>query len=168
MSGGAWERTAGLVSNGNINLLTYGKALLDNTGVSYTESGTKKVTENTGNSTKYVTIYPHDTEYDKNGTSGITADTSNQKNFTKNTSIYGDAIRETTGSKAGTSETGWNTNAWNSDFSYFLGYTAPFTSRGAKWSDSTHAGAFAFNRTSGHSNYVDGFRAVLVPNSSVW
>ncbi len=168
MSGGAWERTAGLVSNGNSNLLTYGKALLDNTKVSYTESETKKVTENTGNSTKYVTIYPHDTEYDKNGTSGITEDTASQKNFTKNTSIYGDAIRETTGSKVGTNDSGWNTNAWNSNFSYFPGYTSPFAICGARWSGTTHAGAFAFSREAGDSDYNSGFRAVLIPNNSVW
>ncbi len=168
ISGGVWERTTGLISNGNSNLLTYGKSLLDNTKVIYTESGTKKVTENTGNSTKYVTIYPHDTEYDKNGVSGITLDTASQKNFIKNTSIYGDAIRETTGSKAGTSETDWSTNAWKNDYAIFLGYTGSFTSRGGRWVGSTHAGAFAYDRRVGDLDFIYGFRAVLVPNNSVW
>ncbi len=168
MSGGAWERTAGLVSNGHTNLLTYGKALLDNTGVEYEEKDTKKVTQDTGESTKYVTIYPHDTNYDNGNGSGIVLDTANQNNFKKNTSIYGDAIRETTGSHAGTTETDWYYSSWNGDFSLFPGFYGPFTGRGGRWSDTTRAGAFAFNRYGGGSYYHTSFRAVLVPASSLW
>ena len=152
------QRTADFISNGNGSLLTWGKALLDETKVTYNES-TKVVTANTGVSTKYATIYPY-----KSSELSI-IDTASQNNFANNTKIYGDAVRETTSSNAGTSNTGWNTSAWNSDYSYFPASYLPFFGRGGFWAGAD-VGSFAFNRYNGVSSYNGGFRAVLV-NSSV-
>ena len=86
MSGGAWERTASLVNNGNGNLTTYGKTLMNSLI--------------NGKSSQYVTAYPFDSAVDKNGAN---LDTASAANYAKNTKIYGDGIRET--STAGTGKT---------------------------------------------------------------
>ena len=159
ISGCVWERTADFVSNGNANLLEYGKSLLDEAKVTYTINGnTKVVTANTGLSTKYVTIYP----YSSPESSAI--NTASQNNFKNNTKIYGDAVRETTSANAGTSNSGWNTSSWNSDSSNFPALIHSFFLRGSSLWAGTTAGAFAFNRNGGVSSYNSGFRAVLVAN----
>ena len=152
MSGGNWERTAGFISNGKIDLLSYGQTLLDETKVEYT----KTVTANTGTSTKYATIYPYKSP------ESTTLDTASQENFTNNTKIYGDAVRETTAAMAGTSNSGWNTSSWNSDFSYFPGMGCNFFARGGPLWNGSPAGSFAFDRTTGNSYFYHGFRTVLV------
>ena len=138
MSGGTWERTAGLVNNGNENLATYGQSLLN--------------ALNNGKSSKYVTAYPFDSSVDKNGANIDTASTANWK---ANTKIYGDGIRET--STAGTGKTSWYT-----DYSYFPAVSAPFSERGGVLWDGGGAGLFYFNRANGVSTYRTGFRSVLV------
>ena len=152
MSGGTWERTAGMVSNGDTNLYTYGKAIIDEANVTYTvdeETGTATVTRDTGASTKYVTIYPNN----DSGVSNI--DTASQNNYDANTSIYGDAVRET--STAGTGAT-----SWYNDYSCFPALTYPFFVRGGYWGLGSGAGLFCFGRNIGHGSYYGGFRAVLV------
>ena len=80
LSGGIWERTAGLVKNGNSSLTIYGSSLLNA-------------------DRKYVTVYP-------SNDSGITDyDTASKKNYKVNEKIYGDAIRET--STEGIGNTSW-------------------------------------------------------------
>ena len=138
MSGGTWERTAGLVNNGNENLATYGQSLLN--------------ALNNGKSSKYVTAYPFDSSVDKNGANIDTASTANWK---ANTKIYGDGIRET--STAGTGKTSWYT-----DYSYFPAVYDPFSGRGGNLWDGEGAGLFYFYRFNGDSNYHIGFRSVLV------
>ena len=104
LSGGAWERTAGIVANGNWNLINYGSSLLN-----------KGISDST--STKYVTVYP-------SNDSGIADyDTASSKNYEMNTRIYGDAIRET--STSGIGQTSWYLN-----WSEFVGYNNPFFTRG--------------------------------------
>ena len=61
MSGGTWERTAGLVNNGNENLTKYGQSLMN--------------ALNNGKSSKYVTVYSHDSSIDKDGANIDTAST---------------------------------------------------------------------------------------------
>ena len=157
ISGCVWERTADFVSNGNVNLLEFGKSLLDEAKVTYTINGnTKVVTANTGTSTKYVTIYPYSSP------ESSTIDTASQNNFKNNTKIYGDAVRETTSANAGTSNSGWYTSSWNSDYSHFPALGYPFFTRGGSFWNGTNAGAFAFGRSDANSNYINGFRAVLV------
>ena len=138
MSGGTWERTAGLVNNGNENLATYGQSLLN--------------ALNNGKSSKYVTAYPYDLSVDKNGANMDTASTANWK---ANTKIYGDGIRET--STAGTGKTSWYT-----DYSYFPAVNVPFSARGGGLWYGEGAGLFCFDRLYGNSTYVNGFRSVLV------
>ncbi len=138
MSGGTWERTAGLVNNENENLATYGQSLLN--------------ALNNGKSSKYVTVYPHNASVDKNGANIDTASTANWK---ANTKIYGDGIRET--STAGTGKTSWYT-----DYSYFPAVHVPFSERGGGLWYGEGAGLFYFNRNDGVSCYVTGFRSVLV------
>ena len=138
MSGGIWERTAGLVNNGNENLATYGQSLLN--------------ALNNGKSSKYVTVYPHNASVDKNGAN---IDTASQSNWDANKKIYGDGIRET--STAGTGKTSWYT-----DYSYFPAVNTPFGLRGGCLWHGEGAGLFSFYRFSGSSNYHVGFRSVLV------
>ena len=135
MSGGTWERSATIVNNGNGNLNTYGKAIMN--------------ALNNGKSTAYVTVYP------KGETSGQSLDDSNKGNYAANTKIYGDAIRET--STAGEGRT-----SWYSDYSYFAGADYPFFVRGGSCWDTSVAGLFYFNRVSGNCGYGNGFRSVLV------
>ena len=137
MSGGAWERSAAIVNNGNDsgNLNTYGKAIMN--------------ALNNGKSSEYVTVYP-------NGeTSGQSLDDASKSNYTANTKIYGDAIRET--STAGLGQT-----SLYSDYSYFAGASVPFFLRGGYYWCTSGAGLFFFVRDDGVSDYVSGFRSVLV------
>ena len=138
MSGGTWERTAGLVNNENENLATYGQSLLN--------------ALNNGKSSKYVTVYPHNASVDKNGANIDTASTANWK---ANTKIYGDGIRET--STAGTGKTSWYT-----DCSCFPAVYGPFSERGGHLWDGGGAGLFYFDRHYGGSDFGIGFRSVLV------
>ena len=135
MSGGAWERTAAIVNNGNENLNIYGKAIMN--------------ALNNGKSTEYVTVYP------KGETSGQSLDDASKSNYIANTKIYGDAIRET-------STTGLGQTSWYSDYSYFVGASSPFFKRGGHFWNTSVAGLFCFDRSNGNSNYNVGFRSVLV------
>jgi len=135
MSGGAWERTAAIVNNGNENLNIYGKAIMN--------------ALNNGKSTEYVTVYP------KGETSGQSLDDASKSNYIANTKIYGDAIRET-------STTGLGQTSWYSDYSYFVGAYNPFFIRGGSYWGTSVAGLFYFNRHVGGSTYNSGFRSVLV------
>ena len=143
MSGGTWERTASIVNNGNSNLTTYGSQIMADL--------------NNGGSTKYITVYPHDSSKDNTSISNTDANinTASQANYVKNTKIYGDGIRET--STAGTGK-----SSWYSDYSYFAGLYFPFFVRGGSYGDTSGAGLFYFNRTTGVSDYIGGFRSVLV------
>ena len=143
MSGGTWERTAGLVNNGNSNLTTYGSQVIADL--------------NNGKSTRYITVYPHDSSKDSTSIKNTDANinTASQANYVKNTKIYGDGIRET--STAGTGK-----SSWYSDYSYFAGLNVPFFKRGGGYGDTSGAGLFCFSRVNGGSYYYYGFRSVLV------
>ena len=107
-------------------------------------------------STKYTTVYPY-----KLPESSV-LDTASQENFTSNTKIYGDAIRETTSLNAGTSNSDWNASSWNKDYSSFSGSYHPLFMRGGFLWSADNAGVFSFHRNMGDSIYTYGFRAVLV------
>ena len=143
MSGGTWERTASIVNNGNSNLTTYGSQIMADL--------------NNGGSTKYITVYPHDSSKDNTSISNTDANinTASQANYVKNTKIYGDGIRET--STAGT-----GTTSWYSDYSYFAGLYNPFFIRGGTYGNTSGAGLFSFTRPNGGSGCYNGFRSVLV------
>jgi len=141
MSGGTWERTAGYVANGHANLKTYGAS------VAYNGNALKTV------STKYTTVYLHDSSIDNSSATNI--DTTSSANYSKNTKIYGDAVRET--STAGVGSTSWNT-----DYSSFWGLDNPFSERGGHCGDTSTAGVTAFTRPRGIPSCGNGFRTVLV------
>ena len=143
MSGGTWERTASIVNNGNSNLTTYGSQIMADL--------------NNGGSTKYITVYPHDSSKDNTSITNTDANlnTASQANYVKNTKIYGDGIRET-------STAGNGKSSWYSDYSYFAGLNYPFFLRGGNYGDTSGAGLFFFYRGSGTSVYHNGFRSVLV------
>ena len=136
LSGGVWERTAGYVANGYDQLRAYGSSL--------TDSG--KRTE----STKYVTVYPHDT-----AETSTDIDTKSRANYNVNKYIFGDAIRET-------STSGTGATSWKGDYSYFPALGSPFSVRGGFLWNGSSAGLFYFSRDSGSSYYYNGFRPVLV------
>ena len=143
MSGGTWERTAGLVNNGNSNLTTYGSQVIADL--------------NNGKSTRYITVYPHDSSKDSTSITNTDANlnTASQANYVKNTKIYGDGIRET-------STAGNGKSSWYSDYSYFAGLNTPFFVRGGNYGSTSGAGLFFFTRANGNSDYYGGFRSVLV------
>ena len=138
MSGGIWERSAAIVNNGNSNLTTFGKLLMNSL-----------INEK---SSQYVTVYPYDSSVDK---TGANPNTVSAANYVKNTKIYGDGIRET--STAGTGKTSWYT-----DYSCFPAVGSLFFVRGDDLWDGEGAGLFYFNRTDGRSIFDGGFRSVLV------
>ena len=143
MSGGTWERTAGLVNNGNSNLTTYGSQVTADL--------------NNGKSTRSITVYPHDSSKDSTSITNTDANlnTASQANYVKNTKIYGDGIRET-------STAGNGKSSWYSDNSSFAGLDNPFFGRGGTYGATSGAGLFFFTRANGNSDYYGGFRSVLV------
>ena len=149
MAGTVWERTAAYIANGNENLKNHGVS------ISYNGNTLKE------ESTKYTTVYPFN-EKDSEGNKVTEIDTASQQNFVTNTKIYGDAIRETNGGKAGTAESGWSVSSWMNDYSCFPALNYPFFSRGGYLWDGSHAGVCAFDRNAGNTHYFSGFRAVLV------
>ena len=144
LSGGMLERTSSYISNGNAALEKYAKSIVYNGNTLRNAS------------TKYITIYPNnekeETDYNK----------SSQKNFLSNTQIYGDAVRETSTDNAGTSNTGWGTSSWNNDLSYYPAKYTPLFERGGLVWDCASTGMFAFVRSYVYSDYIHGFRTVLV------
>ena len=172
LSGGLYERTASFISNGNVNLWRFGQAVIDAAGVNYTENAehtSATVNKNTGTSSKYVSIYsPYtDTVNEGSDTADNGRSQSNFKEFTENSNMYGDAVKETTASTAGTANSEWNTSSWNNDYSCFPEASSPSFYRGGHWSSGGNAGEFTFNRSNGGPSYYTGFRPVLVASSSL-
>ncbi len=145
LSGGAWERTTGYVANQNSNLSTYGRS------IAYDGNNLRTI------STKYTTVYPHNSTYESTDISNTETNlnTASTNNWLANTLIYGDGIRET--STGGTGNT-----SWYEDASYFPGAHSPFSIRGGSYGDGSAAGLLYFSRNSGNSYYNSGFRAVVV------
>lgn len=140
MSGGVWERTAGYVANGNNSLKKYGASVAYDGNTLRTKS------------TKYTTVYPHDSAIDK---SGVDIDIASEANCKKNNQIYGDAIRETSTSYTGS-------NSWYSDGSGFPAATSPFTFDGGGFNGESKCGLFCSSRSAGECHYAQAFRSVLV------
>ena len=148
LSGGAWERTTGYVANNSSQLSSYGRS------IAYEGNNLRAI------STKYTTVYPHNSETDKPEITDAPNDSTNlniasNNNYARNTLIYGDAIRET--STGGTGST-----SWYGDASSFPGLYNPFTLRGGSYSGGSADGLFYFTRGDGNSTYHSGFRAVVV------
>lgn len=144
MSGGTSERIAAIINNKNEVLTNYGNKIMEESN-------------NGDKSTKYITIYPHDTDKDNTSIS-ITTENRNkasEANYKKNTKIYGDGIRET-------STVGTTKNAWYSDGTTIPALNYPFFIRGRCNWETFNSGLFATNYSNGFSSYSTGFRSVLV------
>ena len=142
LSGGTWERTSGYVANGSTNLKGFGSSL------TYSGDTLKTV------STKYTTVYWHDSSVDYVGSTSQ-QNTVMEANYAKNTTIYGDAIGEI-------STAGKGTTSWHNNHSYFWGLNYPFSKRGGNLWETTGTGVVAFGDADGNSNFSNSFRPVLV------
>ena len=143
MSGGTTERIASIVNNENENLKKLGNQMIEDL--------------NNGNSTKYITVYPHDPNNDNINISNTTEnrDKAAKSNYDKNKKIYGDAIRET-------STAGDDKNAWYSDSAAYAGLNYPFFMRGRAGWETLNAGLFSAQYSNGYSSYDTGFRSILI------
>ncbi len=144
LSGGTLERTAAYIANENENIKKYGESIAYDGNILKTAS------------TKYTTAYPFNVSTDNTGIvnndTNLNAATTN--NYTKNTLIYGDSIRET--STAGTGSV-----SWHDGYSYYPGLFYPFFDYGGAFWDKANSGIFSFNRVDGSSLCSVGFRTVL-------
>ncbi len=138
MSGGAWERTAGYISNGNSSL-SNGSSMVNENTTANADAYTEK-------SSKYVTVYPYNSTSDSN--------TNNYTAYKDKKYGYGDAILETS-----TSGSGYN--SWFDDYSTFPYTSYPFFGRGGDYNDGSYAGLFCFDNTVGASSSHYSFRVAL-------
>ncbi len=116
LNGGAWERVAGYITNGNESLKEYGS-----TTVSFPLVATfTKDTEGYKTlSTKYSTVYPFNTTTDSNLDNWTTYNNIKSDNYG-----YGDAILETSSTE------GSDFTSWFKDFFIFANTSDPFFLRG--------------------------------------
>ena len=126
MSGGSWEYMASFLANGTTSYATTMK--------------TKP--------SKYIEQYA--------GTGATDSAEDRQANYEANTTIYGDAVYETSSKGDGTQ------SSWNGDYSNFpfLGY--PFFIRGGLYGNTANAGVFYFSHYWGGSIGGYGFRVVAL------
>ena len=116
LNGGAWERTAAYVNNGNENLGTYGgKTVGDIYGATEKEQST---------STKYKTVYSSENNQSKD------YETAGKKN-------KGDAVYETSVSHSN------GAGSWFDAYAYFPNGGTPFFYRGGSYDD-VASGTFCF------------------------
>ncbi|MBS5858452.1 MAG: hypothetical protein KIC60_08245, partial [Clostridium sp.] len=135
LNGGAWERTAAYVNNGNENLGTYGgKTAGDIYGATEKEQST---------STKYKTVYSSENNQSKD------YQTAGKKN-------KGDAVYETSVSYSN------GTGSWFDACANLPDGDGPFFSRGGNYTG-TIAGTFCFNDHNGDAVSYGSFRPVLAP-----
>ena len=139
MVGSAWEYTAAFINNGYPRLLEFGG------------SDTNYLTENFKN-TKYKTVYNRNSRDDGKGKYNREMAT---LNYNSNSSKRGDALYETSG-------TGYGSDSWNSNSSFFMQEDIPFCIRGGDFASGAAAGMFAYNATSGQTNASNTYRVVLV------
>ena len=135
LNGGAWERTAAYVNNGNENLGTYGgKTAGDIYGATEKEQST---------STKYKTVYSSENNQSKD------YQTAGKKN-------KGDAVYETSVSHSN------GTGSWFDTYAHFPLGGIPFFYRGGN-SYETVVGTFYFSYNNGGAHSYNSFRPVLAP-----
>ena len=135
LNGGAWERVASYVNNGNANLGTNGGTTAgDIYGATESEQAT---------STKYKTVYSSENNQSKD------YQTAGNKN-------KGDAVYETSVSHSN------GTGSWFDACVYFPYGDTPFFDRGGSCND-TSAGTFYFARSNGYVSSGVSFRPVLAP-----
>ena len=146
ISGGAWEYTSVLYSkytNTNGNSL-YAKTANGKYNSSVTNS------QIPSNSSKYVTIYPINTDVEGN-------DGSIHLHYAKWEDIYGDAIYETSSGNG-------NNKSWFNDYADedTARLTEAFSLRGSFFRFGDGSGAFAFGDNNGYAGHDCSYRVVLV------
>ena len=135
LNGGAWERTAAYVNNGNENLGTYGgKTAGDIYGATEKEQST---------STKYKTVYSSENNQSKD------YEIAGKKN-------KGDAVYETSISHSN------RTGAWFDAYVNFPNGAKPFLYRGGNYYDAA-GGIFYFSCHNGNAHSNNSFRLLLIP-----
>ncbi|MDD4187596.1 MAG: hypothetical protein PHX04_02375, partial [Bacilli bacterium] len=80
------------------------------------------------------------------------------------TTIYGDAVYETSYGAARHNGTAWEGNgegSWYGDYSYLPRASAPWFVRGGRWDYGTNAGLFSFNSANGNATVGISFRPVV-------
>ena len=133
MGGGAWERVAGYVNNGHNNL-TNGQALLDAPD-------------------KHKQVYEARTSSDEVAESG---NDSQAKNYAKMSTLYGDAVYETSSIASGSG------GSWFGDYSYCPNTSHPFFEHGGVLASGSSAGVFYFSGSYGGVYSTSSFRPTIV------
>ena len=134
MSGGAYERVAGYVNNGN-SALTNGDALVNST------------------LTRHKDVY---VAYNSGGNVITSGTDSMLKNYEEGMKkIFGNAIWETSSQYE-------RANSWYKDQSSMASEVYPFIYRGGGPWDTIYAGIFNFNRTTGRAESLDSYRPSIV------
>ena len=134
--GGAWEYISAYIDNGYVGL---------------SQNGGESEEDIYGSrNSKYKLVYPHDS-----GDLGNFYDRIHSINNYSLISRYrGDALYET-------SNSGYGSDAWNTNTAYFMQSDIPYLIRGGDYNSTVGAGIFSFNGFSGASNSGESFRIVL-------
>lgn len=134
--GGAWEYISAYIDNGYVGL---------------SQNGGESEEDIYGSrNSKYKLVYPHDS-----GDLGNFYDRIHSINNYSLISRYrGDALYET-------SNSGYGSDAWNTNIAYFMQSDIPYLIRGGDYNSTVGAGIFSFNGFSGASNSGESFRIVL-------
>ena len=141
LNGCIWEYMPSYIPNGISNLSIYGSSYANTT----TNANGYQIF-----STKWATVYPYDSSNESN--------INNYNIYSeKKSNMYGfgNAMLEI-------STSGVNASSWNGDGSGFPSSNAPFLICGGGYSNSSTAGIFSFQISSGSTGYNYGFRSVLV------
>ncbi len=142
LNGGAWERVAAYITNGDVNLSAYGSSLV---GTNTTANANGYLTL----STREITVYPY------NRSSDTSVNNWTIYNGLKTSTYgYGDAVLET-------STAGRGSTSWNGDYSYFAVKDAPFFNRGGIYNSGSFAGVFAFYYTERHCAFAPQFSSCV-------
>lgn len=129
LKGGAWERVAAYVNNGNSNLTTYGKTLVEST---------KK---------EHKDVY---NAYNSSGAVITSGSDNREKNYAGMSSIYGDAIWEVSQLPTGAS-------SWFGNNSVYPVSSTPFIDRGGRMNGINITGLFCFDDTEGDVSLSDAY-----------
>ena len=149
LNGGVWEFISSYISNGDVNLETYGK-IFANSQVN--TEGYKTL------STEYATVYPYSVE------SNISYyNRKKYKEYRSSIYGYGDAILETSASEYenGDSQDSGD-KSWNGDHSFYADFGGQFFVRGSEWARNSLGGLFCYATSIGMPYVHNGFRSILI------
>lgn len=136
LAGGAWEYTSAYIDNAYPGLKEYG--------------GTSENDIYGSKNSKYKTVYSHDQTDNVSNYNSIFS----TKNYSHSLKNRGDAIYET-------SNSGYGSDSWNTNSSFFPQSDIPFFIRGGDYHSEAGVGIFSFNGYNGSSNSGESYRVVL-------